>query len=415
MHRVREISVKSLLAAATLGLAMPVVQAVPVTSLYVVLVPAADPVQAAQEAMRVELVRLTGTRAAASDPALEPLIDNARQYVQLERSTTSGQVQVLFDEPALSAAIGAAGRGLWGADRPLLWIGLPLEDPATAATLRAGLTAAAQERGLPIMIVTADATASTAAAAASPAAGGPPTAAAPAATAPAVAAPLTPNATARAGAASSDSAAVSTAPAPPVVARSAAVPPSVAASAAPRAVAPRAAPAAAGPTSGTSGASAPVLTPQQALDLARSAGASAALIAQPSAANGPTPAGLHWTLVAADTGGQWVGGPELAIDNATDMLSSAARALGEAPLAQYDCQIVGVADLAGLVNVLSAVRSAPGVDDVAVSDVSGDALTLHVQARGSGAQVERALTSERLQPTGPGSNGLLEYRYLATP
>jgi Uncharacterized protein conserved in bacteria (DUF2066) len=329
---------------AALALCAPRAQAVPVTSLYVVVVPGSDPVQAAQAAMRVELVRLVGTRDAASDPALAMLIDNARQYVQLERSTTAGQMQVLFDEGALSAAIGTAGRTLWGSDRPLLWIELPPLAAATTAALRMRLSAAADERGLPIMIVGTDA------------APAPATAQAPA-------------------------------PAP------SAAPPS-----APAVDSPAAA--------------------QNPLEAARSAGASAALVArvEPSQPSQPSqPGTLVWTLFSPDTGGQWVGSPELAIDAATDALASATRTLAQGPLAQYDCQVNGVSDLDGLVNVLAVVNAAPGVTQVAVSEVQGDQLVLHLQARGSEPQLQRALASERLQPAGTGPQGELLYRYLAAP
>lgn len=392
MHQARGFFVKSLLWAAALCAGIGLAQATTVTSLYVVMVPSADPAQAAQQAMRVELVRLTGTRAAASDPALEALIDNARMYVQLERGTTTGQIQVLFDEPMLSAAISAAGRILWGTDRPLVWIQLPAQDAATMATLRMRLGTAAQERGLPISIVQA--------AAQAPAG---------VSTAPAgTATPAVPGA--------QNSAPAGTSPAPPPSAPSAtsAPPASAPPAAAPPGSSPPAPTAPPAPSSVGVPAAGP-LNPQAALDAARSAGASAALVAQAMPGPASAAASLQWTLVAANTSGQWVGGPEFAIDNATDVLSSAARALEQAPVAQYDCQIVGVADLGSLVNVLMAVRSAPGVSDVAVSDVSGDALTLRVQARGSGEELERALASNRLQASGPGTNGLLEYRYLPMP
>lgn len=323
---------------AALALCAPRAQAVPVTSLYVVVVPGADPMQAEQAAMRVELVRLIGTRDAASDPALAMLVDNAHQYVQLERATTTGQFQVLFDEAALSAAIGSAGRTLWGADRPLLWIELPALDPATAAAMRMRLSAAAEERGLPITV---------AAAASGAAASLPP---------PGVAGPAVNGTAANAAAAS-------------------------------------------GPA-------------DNALQAARTAGASAALVArmQPS-----QPDMLQWTLISPDTGGQWVGSPELAIDAATDALASASRALAQGPVAQYDCHVDGVSDLPGLVNVLAVVNAAPGVTQVAVSGVQGDQLILHLQARGSEPQLQRALESERLQAEGLGPQGELMYRYLEEP
>ncbi|MGH8143920.1 MAG: DUF2066 domain-containing protein [Steroidobacteraceae bacterium] len=306
------------LMAAVLAVAMPTAHAAPMASLYVVIVPGSNPTQAAQEAMRVELVKLTGVRAAASDPAFAGLIDNAAQYVQGQRATTTGQIQFLFNEPALAAAVAAAGRSIWDPHRPLLWVVLPPQDAATAQALRMRLAAAADARGLPITIVTAGAAAA--------------------------------------------------APEPVNIA--------------------------------------------QMLDTALRAGASAALVAQALPSD---PTVLQWTLAAPTTGGQWTGAPELAIDQATDALANATRTLDQAPVAQYECHISGVTDLASLVNVLSAVQSSPGVSQVAVGDVQGDELTLHLTARGSGAELEHVLASGRLQPTGPGTGGELQYRYVAGP
>ena len=247
--------------------------AVPVTSLYVVIVPGADPTQAAQEAMRVELVRLTGRRSAASDTALQGLIDGARQYVQLERATTSGQVQVLFDEPALASALTATGAVLWDADRPLLWVSLPALDPASDQALRVRLAQAAQERGLPILVTSAPAE--------------PAALTAPAATAaPAVAAGAATTPTPPGG---------STTPPVTIAAPSSASPPTAAG----------------------------------ALDAAHAAGANAALVAVSAPAQ---PGTLQWTLSTANGGGQWVGSPELAIDQAADTLAAARGAFSEAAL-----------------------------------------------------------------------------------
>jgi hypothetical protein len=153
----------------------------------------------------------------------------------------------------------------------------------------------------------------------------------------------------------------------------------------------------------------PVNIPQ-VLDTALRAGASAALVAQALPSD---PSMLQWTLAAPTATGQWSGAPELAIDQATDALANATHTLDQAPVAQYDCHISGVNDLASLVNVLSAVQSSPGVSQVAVGDVQGDELTLHLTARGSGAELERVLAGGRLQPTGPGTGGELQYRYVA--
>ncbi len=349
----RRIAARAAMALVLFALAARV-WAVPVTSLYVVIVPGADPAQAVQDAMRVELVRLTGRRSATSDPALAPLIDGARQFVQLERATTSGQFQVLFDEQALAAAIAAAGASQWDADRPLLWISLPSMDAASDQAMRVRLARAAQDRGLPITITIATA---------SPAV--PPTAAPPATAAPVAAAPVA-------------AAPVAAPPTAPVT------------------------PAGAVPSDASQ-------TPTALLDAAHAAGASAALVAVLL----PSPPGtLRWTLSATDGGGQWDGSPELAIDEAADTLAAAARVINQSPVAQYVCHISGVTDLASLVSVLDTLHAAPGVSQVAVSDVDGDQLTLQLAARGNGPQLERALAGEHLQSTGTGAEGLLEYRYV---
>lgn len=122
-----------------------------VTSLYGAVVAASDAQQAAQDAMRQVLVRLTGARDAASDPALAGVISDARRFVQLQRRTTAGTTQVLFEADALREAISAAGRSVWGPERPLLWVSLPPQDEAGAQGLRSRLTAEAEARGLPIM------------------------------------------------------------------------------------------------------------------------------------------------------------------------------------------------------------------------------------------------------------------------
>jgi|HubBroStandDraft_1064217.scaffolds.fasta_scaffold246795_2 Uncharacterized protein conserved in bacteria (DUF2066) len=133
-----------------------------VPSLYGAVVSDSDAQQAAQDAMRQVLVRLTGERDAAGDPALAALITGARRYVQLQRSTTAGATRVLFDASTLGDALSAAGRRVWGPDRPLVWVLLPQQEGAGADALRARLVTAAQARGLPIVIATTDATAAAA-------------------------------------------------------------------------------------------------------------------------------------------------------------------------------------------------------------------------------------------------------------
>lgn len=283
-----------------------------VPSLYGAVVSDADGQQAAQDAMRQVLVRLTGERDAAADPALAALINDARRYVQLQRATTAGATQVLFDASALRDAISAAGRSVWGPDRPLLWVLLPQQEAAAADALRSRLVAAALTRGLPIVIAQAD-------------------------TSDAAAAPLA---------------------------------------------------------------------------AARRAGAVAALVAQ---ALPDDPASQQWTLLASSTDTRWTGGPEVAIDGATDALLQAARSLDRAPESEFTCRISGVADLPSFASVLSALRSAPEVSEVAVRSVEADSLLLQLKARADQAELDRALASDRLHAIASNAHGELDYRYQAGP
>jgi hypothetical protein len=155
MHRAREcfrslpLALLSLLAAASAN-------AAPVPSLYAAIVPGSDPQHAAQAAMREVLVRLVGNRDAGDDPALAGIVEDAKRYVQLERNTTRGATQVIFDGPPLLAAVTAAGRSVWDPDRPLLWVLLPALAGSATDDLRSQLNAAAQVRGVPIALVSAD-------------------------------------------------------------------------------------------------------------------------------------------------------------------------------------------------------------------------------------------------------------------
>jgi hypothetical protein len=155
MHRAREffrslpLALLSLLAAASAS-------AAPVPSLYAAIVPGSDPQHSAQAAMREVLVRLVGNRDAGDDPALAGIVEDAKRYVQLERNTTRGATQVIFDGPSLRAAVAAAGRSVWDPDRPLVWVLLPALPGSATDDLRSQLNTAAQVRGLPIALVSAE-------------------------------------------------------------------------------------------------------------------------------------------------------------------------------------------------------------------------------------------------------------------
>jgi hypothetical protein len=96
---------------------------------------------ALQEAMRQALVRATGRREAADDPALSGIIADAPKYVSGYTTGARGQSQVVFDGPAVQQAVSAAGRSVWDGDRPFTLVA------------RAELERAAAARGLPISLI----------------------------------------------------------------------------------------------------------------------------------------------------------------------------------------------------------------------------------------------------------------------
>ncbi len=109
---------------------------------------------ALQNALRQVLVRATGRREAAEDPALAPLIDDAPKYVKDWDTGARGQAQVVFDGAAIDRAVMAAGRTLWDPARPFTLIVLdPPRPRAAAETARAQLERVAAERGLPVSVI----------------------------------------------------------------------------------------------------------------------------------------------------------------------------------------------------------------------------------------------------------------------
>ncbi|HUA88145.1 MAG TPA: DUF2066 domain-containing protein, partial [Steroidobacteraceae bacterium] len=73
---------------------------------------------ALQEAMRQALVRATGRRESADDPALSGIVADAQKYVASYTTGPRGEPQVVFDGPAVQQAIVAAGRSVWDGERP---------------------------------------------------------------------------------------------------------------------------------------------------------------------------------------------------------------------------------------------------------------------------------------------------------
>jgi uncharacterized protein len=118
----------------------------------------AEPAVQAQAALRVVLVRATGARDAANDPALAGILAQAQNYVIATRpAATGGGTTLVFDAAALERDITAAGRTVWSSDRPLLLI-LLTGGPATGAfetrrQVENALDSAANRRGQPITVV----------------------------------------------------------------------------------------------------------------------------------------------------------------------------------------------------------------------------------------------------------------------
>jgi Uncharacterized protein conserved in bacteria (DUF2066) len=108
---------------------------------------------AVQDAMRRVLVRATGRREAASDPALSGIVTDAPRYVQSSRKATSGTTKVVFDSSALEQAIASAGRSVWEPERPFtLVVFYPPLSGSAAEAARVELEKAAETRGLPISL-----------------------------------------------------------------------------------------------------------------------------------------------------------------------------------------------------------------------------------------------------------------------
>jgi len=113
-----------------------------------------------QNAMRTVLIRVTGRRSADEDPALGPLLTNARRYVQQYRAAPDSQLWVAFDGPAIERWLTQNGQPLWGHERPTTLVLLAVQTGAQGGSvigtedsseLKAAIDAAAVARGLPLV------------------------------------------------------------------------------------------------------------------------------------------------------------------------------------------------------------------------------------------------------------------------
>jgi hypothetical protein len=164
---------------AALGALDRLAAAATLTGLYSVTVErdprASDPESAAlQAAMTRLLVRVTGTRDVALDPALQQLIGTADDYRTSSGLDRQGRWQFGFSRRDVERELTELGKPVWGPERPLTLLWVAVDDgaggrallgaddtaepgveltPAMAQrleTVRAEIVAAADERGLPI-------------------------------------------------------------------------------------------------------------------------------------------------------------------------------------------------------------------------------------------------------------------------
>lgn len=145
-------------------------QAAARADIYQVLVPVPERSEGGQAAafsaaMKVLLVRVTGRRGAGDEPAMAPIVADARRYVQQFRVASDGQVAVSFDGGAVDRWLAQNGQPIWGRERPatFVWLALPATGTQPAAVargddpsdLRAAVDAEAQLRGIPLRWPTA--------------------------------------------------------------------------------------------------------------------------------------------------------------------------------------------------------------------------------------------------------------------
>jgi uncharacterized protein len=132
--------------------------------MYQAAAPVSDRSEAAQSAafqsaMKTVLIRVTGRRNADEDPALSPLISNARRYVQQYRAAPDSQLFVSFDGPAIERWLTQNGQPLWGRERPTTLVLLAVQNGAQGSVvtteetseLKSAVDAAASVRGLPLV------------------------------------------------------------------------------------------------------------------------------------------------------------------------------------------------------------------------------------------------------------------------
>ncbi len=85
---------------------------------------------ALEDAMRMVLVRVTGSPQAAARSELEPLIERSASFVQAYRymrGNANLRLSVSFDGQAVQEAAAASGVPVWGPERPRLLVWLAID------------------------------------------------------------------------------------------------------------------------------------------------------------------------------------------------------------------------------------------------------------------------------------------------
>jgi hypothetical protein len=331
---------------------------------------AGQSVPALQQAMRDALVRATGRRESATDPAFGALIADAARYVQGYDRGPRGELQVLFDPAAVDKAIAAADRGVWDPRRPFTLVVLyPQPDQSEQPADQAGLEQAAEQRGLPISIVPLPV---------SDASGN-----------------LLPR-EALLEMAHRYGAEQLLIGRPPAAAS--APPAASAATPLPAGNGPQAA-AAANPRPATGGAPSPAAVPAAA---------------SPAAA----PTDWQWTLYSDFSSQTWTGPLTAGIDDTVDLLAPPVGAAAANAPGETQVEIDGVTTLADYANIELMLGAVPGVSGANVRQVSGGSVLFDLTVRGGAAAIERRLSSSpSFTPAGPNAHGgaaagtLLVYRY----
>jgi hypothetical protein len=111
---------------------------------------AADQREAAEQAAMARLmVRVTGSRNAPLDPALQPLIESPRPFLTSYGDDRQGRALVGFSRSQVERALTELGLPVWGPERPLTLLWVAVDDGAGGRALL-GAGEATDEFGAPV-------------------------------------------------------------------------------------------------------------------------------------------------------------------------------------------------------------------------------------------------------------------------